>query len=46
VLGRRAIFDIPTAVVAVITFLILWKIRRIPEPIIILFAGLAGVLLR
>jgi chromate transporter len=46
VLGRRAIFDIPTAAIAVVTFLILWKIRRVPEPIIIVFAGIAGVLLR
>jgi chromate transporter len=46
VLGRRAIFDIPTAAIAVVTFLILWKIRRVPEPIIIVFAGIAGVVLR
>jgi chromate transporter len=46
VLGRRAIFDLPTAAIAVLTFLILWKIRRVPEPIIILLAGVVGVLLR
>jgi chromate transporter len=46
VLGRRAIVDLPTAVLAIVTFLILWKVRRVPEPIIILFSGIAGLFLR
>jgi chromate transporter len=46
VLGRRAIVDLPTAVLAIVTFLILWRVRGIPEPIIILLSGIAGLLLR
>jgi chromate transporter len=46
VLGRRAIFDMHTAAIAAVTFLILWKVRWVPEPVIILFSGVAGLLLR
>ncbi len=43
VLGRRAIVDVPSAVIAVLTLAILlrWKI---PEPVIILAAGAVGIL--
>lgn len=46
VLGRRAIADFTTAALALAAFLILWKVRRVPEPIVILLAGVAGLLLR
>jgi chromate transporter len=45
VLGKRAIIDIPTVLIAVVTFAILFKTKKIPEPIVILLAGLAGLLL-
>jgi chromate transporter len=44
VLGRRAIVDVPTALVflATITVLLTWK--RVPEPALIALAGLGGIL--
>lgn len=46
VLGRRAITDVPTALIGGATFLVLWRARRVPEPLVILVSGVAGVLLR
>src|SRR6266571_3857962 len=42
VLGRRTITDIPTIVLAVGTLLLLWKWRKIPEPLIVLGAAIIG----
>jgi chromate transporter len=46
VLGRRALTDVPSVAVAVVTLGLLLTVRRVPEPLIILAAGIAGVLLR
>jgi chromate transporter len=46
VLGRRAIVDVPTAVIAGLTMLVLVRWRRVPEPIVIAAAALVGVALR
>ena len=45
ILTRRALVDIPTILAAVITFTILVGFEKIPEPILILAAGVAGVVL-
>jgi chromate transporter len=45
VLGGRAIIDVPTAIVSVIVLLLLVKARKIPEPLLILGAGAAGLVL-
>jgi chromate transporter len=46
VLGRRAITDIPTAAIAVVAMaLLLVKVRKVPEPLIIVAAGLVGLAL-
>lgn len=42
VLGRRAIIDVPTTVIAVATLGILMRFK-VPEPIIIVIAGLIGL---
>ena len=44
VLGQRAIFDIPTAAIALIGLALLWR-YRLQEPILVAAAGLAGLLL-
>ena len=44
VLGRRTITDIPTAVLAVLTLILLWKIKKIPEPLIVLGAAVIGLI--
>ena len=46
VLGRRAIFDVPTILIASAMFFMLWKVRRIPEPVAIMAAGILGLVLR
>lgn len=46
VLGRRAIFDIPTALIGIVTLIILLKTKRVPEPLVILLAGVAGLIIR
>ena len=39
VLGQRSIYDIPTALFAIVTLGLLWKFKKISEPIIILGAA-------
>jgi chromate transporter len=46
VLGRRAIFDLPTILLAVATLLLLLRFRRVPEPLVILAAGLLGIVIK
>jgi chromate transporter len=43
VLGRRAIVDVPTALLAVITVVALVYAKKVPEPVLILAAALAGL---
>jgi chromate transporter len=45
VLGRRALIDGPTWGIAIVTLVLLWRVRRIPEPALIVGAGVAGLLL-
>jgi chromate transporter len=45
VLGRRALVDGPTWAIALLTLVLLWRARRIPEPALILGAGVVGLLL-
>jgi chromate transporter len=46
VLGRRAIVDVPTVLIAAATLLVLVKAKKVPEPLVILAAGVVGVMLR
>jgi chromate transporter len=43
VLGRRAIVDLFTAALALGTWLLLTRFRKVPEPVVILLAGLLGI---
>ena len=45
VLGRRAIVDGPTIAIAIATLLVLTRVRRVPEPLVIIAAGVIGVVL-
>jgi chromate transporter len=45
VLGRRAIIDIPTIAIALATLLVLLKLKKVPEPLVIIAAGVIGLLL-
>jgi chromate transporter len=42
VLGGRAIIDLPTTAIALVSLIILWR-YKIPEPIIVSIAGLVGL---
>jgi chromate transporter len=46
VLGRRAIVDVTTAVIAVATLAVLLRTRKVPEPLLILAAGAVGLALK
>jgi chromate transporter len=43
VLGRRSIVDGPTILLALITIGLLWKVKKIPEPLIVLGAAIIGI---
>jgi chromate transporter len=43
VLGRRALVDLPTWGIALATLVLLLRVRRIPEPLLIVGAGIVGV---
>lgn len=45
VLGRRAIVDAGTLAIAAVTLVVLMRARRVPEPLLILAAGVVGVVL-
>ena len=46
VLGKRSLTDAYTIGIALITALVLWRFKKIPEPVIILIAALVGILLK
>ena len=43
VLGRRALIDVPTWLIALATLIALARVRRLPEPLVILAAGIVGI---
>ena len=45
VLGRRSLVDATSIAIAVVTLVILIRSRRIPEPVVVLAAGVAGLAL-
>jgi chromate transporter len=46
VLGKHAIIDLPTAMIALITLGMLLGVKKVPEPLVILVAGAVGIFLR
>lgn len=45
VLGRRSITDLPTLILFLATLGLVWKVKKIPEPIIVLGAAAIGLVL-
>ena len=43
-LGRRSIADLPTLAILAAALLLLWKARKVPEPLIVAAAAAAGLL--
>ena len=46
VLGKRSIFDVQTVVIFAVTLALLLKLKKAPEPLVILAAGLVGLALK
>jgi chromate transporter len=45
VIAKRSIVDVPTAVMALLTIAILWKYKKLQEPVVVASAALIGLLL-
>ncbi len=45
VIAKRSISDIPTALICLITIALLWKFKKLQEPVIIAAAAVAGLIL-
>src|SRR5262249_12670957 len=46
VLARRALVDVPTVAIFALTVLVVTALKRVPEPVVIVAAGLGGVVLK
>ena len=45
VIAQRSIVDIPTAVLAIVTTALLWKYKKLTEPVVVIAAALLGLVL-
>ena len=45
VIAQRSIVDIPTAVLAIVTTTLLWKYKKLTEPVVVIAAAVAGMVL-
>jgi chromate transporter len=43
VLGERSVTDVPTALLAMAAAVLLWKVKKLPEPAIVLAAAIIGL---
>ena len=43
VLAKRSIVDLPTILIALLTMALLWKFKKLPEPVIVVAAALLGL---
>ena len=46
VLGRRAVIDLPTAAIFLAALVLLISVKKLPEPILIVAAGVVGLVLK
>lgn len=45
VIGQRSITDLVTAAMALLTAAVLWRFKKLPEPVVVAVAAIAGLLL-
>lgn len=45
VIAGRSVRDIPTLIIAVVTLAVLWKTKKVPEPVLILTAAVIGLVI-
>jgi len=46
VLGRRAVIDVRTLLILAASLLVVYKFKKVPEPVLIGVAGLVGLFLK
>ena len=46
ILSKRAVMDLPTVLIAVVSLLLLLRFKKIPEPLIILGSGVLGMIVK
>jgi len=46
ILARRSLIDLSTVLIAMVTFVVLTKTKKIPEPLLIVAAGAVGMILK
>ena len=44
VLGERSIVDVLTAVVAIVTLVLIWRVKKLPEPVVVAVAAVVGLI--
>jgi chromate transporter len=44
VLGRRSVIDVPTLAIMLVTVLLLWKVKKLSEPIVVAAAAIVGLI--
>jgi chromate transporter len=42
VLAERSIVDVPTALLALVTVGVIWRVKKLPEPVVVAIAALIG----
>jgi Chromate transporter. len=45
ILARRSLIDVPTVLIGIVTLTVLMSTKKVPELLVILVAGIAGVFL-
>ncbi len=45
VIARRSIVDVPTALIALVTIALLWKFKKLQEPVVVAVAAILGLLI-
>lgn len=45
VLGKRSVIDLPTLAILAVALLLLWKAKKLPEPLIVAAAALGGLVI-
>jgi chromate transporter len=45
VLGKRSIVDVATLLLMVVTIFLIWKVKKLPEPVVVALAALAGLVI-
>jgi len=43
VLGKRSIIDVPTILLALATIVLIWRLKKVPEPVIVAAAAVIGL---